>query len=149
MNVGSDDFTQGKDALCRGKVQEAVHLLKRAHHANRSVPEVASWYGLAVVSESASNRAGLEMCRRAALDGGNSLELRTNVALAEIACGSRKMGWTQLERLRREAPNDARITVALRRLGIRRPPPLKFLPRQHPLNQTLGRLRSKFLPRTG
>jgi hypothetical protein len=38
-------------------------------------------------------------------------------------------------------PRNPALVLEWRRLGIRRPPVLRFLPRRHPLNRLLGRMR--------
>jgi hypothetical protein len=43
-------------------------------------------------------------------------------------------------------PGNTRMLEELRRLGVRQLPVLRFLPRRHPINRWLGRMRRQRAP---
>jgi tetratricopeptide (TPR) repeat protein len=103
-------------------------------------PRYRSYYGLAIgLAERRLDRA-LELCRSAAREEFFQPVHYHNLARLHLAFGFRAEAIRYLRRGLMIDPDNQVIDAALRRLGIRRRPPLAFLRRQNLVNRWLGRL---------
>jgi tetratricopeptide (TPR) repeat protein len=86
----------------------------------------------------------LELCRSAAKEEFYNPELYHNLARVHMAFGFKAEAIRYLRRGLMIDPANASLAADLERLGRRRVPVLQFLPRNHPLNRWLGRMRGRF-----
>ncbi|HHB12069.1 MAG TPA: hypothetical protein ENK62_02580 [Chromatiales bacterium] len=124
--------------------QTATYKLPSSHYL---YPFYLSCEGLAMVHLNAPG--GLDLCRRAAAMADAGPDVFENLARAELASNHR---WAALLAIRAglNIDDSHEGLVALRRaIGIRRPPPLRFLRRDHLLNRVIGRLTYKAFHSTG
>jgi hypothetical protein len=63
-----------------------------------------------------------------------------NLAMMYLALGRRSEAWRALQEGLRRAPEHRRLNTLLTDLGIRRPPPVRFLARSNPVNVVLGQV---------
>lgn len=63
---------------------------------------------------------------------------------AGLIAGQRGIGWHAWQKALQLEPRYRVLADLLAKFGIRRAPVLRFLPRNHPLDKALGRLRSRF-----
>jgi hypothetical protein len=94
---------------------------------------------------------GLSLCKSALRDAPDSPDLYHNLARVLLASGRKSEAFRYVRRGLMVDPRHAPLLMEWRRLGVRRGPVLPFLPRRHPVNRWLGRLRGKlvrdFIPR--
>ena len=69
--------------------------------------------------------------------------LYLNLAKIHLASGSRAMAFQTLARGLRIAPDHEGLSAARAALGLRQRPWLRFLPRSHILNRSLGAVRAR------
>ena len=85
-------------------------------------------------------RRGLELARRAQHQDPRNPNVYWCLAQLYILARSRKEAIETVERGLRAAPDNFLLLRMRRRLGVRQPPPLPFLSRNHSLNVKLGKL---------
>jgi len=139
--TAEDHFRRGRDSLACGAAPEALEHLRTAHQIDRENPRYRSYYGLAIgLVERRFDRA-LELCRSAAKEEFFNPDLYHNLARVHLGFGFKAEAIRYLRRGPMIDPANAAMHEDLRKLGTRARPPLGFLPRRHPLNRVVGRLR--------
>jgi len=135
------EFRAGLTFLRGGNAFKALPHLQTALEEEPANPFYISYMGVAVAATEQKWAEAEELCRSAIRMNRRQAQLYLN--LAEVYCGAdRKQDAADtLVRGLRYSPHDLRLTLALDRLAVRRPPVLRFLPRCHALNRGLGRLR--------
>jgi tetratricopeptide (TPR) repeat protein len=135
-----DHYRMGRSALDAGELQQAVTHLQAAHRLDAATPLYRSFYGLAIaLCEQRLDRA-VSLCRSAATDEFFNPVHFHNLGRVHLACGFKAEAIRYLRRGLLIDPGNLEIAEELRRLGIRRRPPLGFLRRRHWINRLLGRL---------
>jgi tetratricopeptide (TPR) repeat protein len=108
------------------------------HHHSDS-PEMLSLMGYTLVSEAGQFRNGIELCLKAiAL---NPQNIEHYLHLGRIYLLAKKKDYA-IKTFRKglKIRKDARILEELRLLGVRRPPPVSSLPRNHVVNRLTGKI---------
>jgi len=138
----------------RGMVQLALEKMRRSHYAEarhdleaalRAEPEqpwAMSYYGLCLAHLGDVER-GLKFCAFAVERQPADVVLRVNLGKVHRMAGNNAAAHRAFVfawKVDRRHPGPA---SELARMGIRRPPVLGFLPRNHWCNRQLGRLRFK------
>ena len=138
--TAEDHFSRGLKALDADRHGEALEHFRAAHRLDATRPRYRSYYGLAVgLAEQRLDRA-LELCRSAAKEEFFNAEHYHNLARLHLALGFKAEAIRQLRRGLMIDPGNAALGEAVQRMGIRRPPPIRFLRRQHVLNRWAGKL---------
>lgn len=131
-----------------GRYDEAFRALRQAmfrysDHSNHELPyPLMSYYGLCLVVLRQDPPRGLALCKRAVDESGNRSEFYWALGKAYLALRRKRQAITAFEH-GLQIGDDARIVAELRRLGLRNPPLLSFLPRHNFINRYLGRWRAK------
>jgi tetratricopeptide (TPR) repeat protein len=142
-------YRHGLEALRAGRRREAMALFEAALELEKRVgverpqPRYMSWYGLCVALELRDVREGLRYCREAVLHESYNPDLHANLGQVLLAAGRRRDAFLALARGLRLEPGHRGILAEMRRMGLRRRPPLPFLSRRNPINVFLGRLRGQ------
>lgn len=135
-----EHFRRGEEALEQGQQDLALGHFRAAHRLDPVSARYRSHYGLAVgLVERRLDRA-LDLCRSAAREEFFQPLHYHNLALLHLAFGFKAEAIRYLRRGLMIDPDNENIDAALRRMGIRRRPPLAFLRRQSLLNRWIGRL---------
>jgi tetratricopeptide (TPR) repeat protein len=138
--TAEEHFRRGEEALGGGSHEHALEHFRAAHRLDATRPRYRSYYGLALgLAERRFDRA-LDLCRSAAKEEFFSPVHYLNLARLHLAFGFKSEAIRYLRRGLMIDPGNREIGDEIRRLGVRRRPPLTFLRRQHPLNRWLGRL---------
>jgi len=150
--LGSEEsLRRGQELLRSGLENAALDHFANAHRRDPSNPRYRSHYGWAVALIEHRVDRGLALCKSALRDAPDSAELYLNLARVLLASGRKSEAFRYVRRGLMVDPRDASLLLEWRRLGVRRGPVLPFLPRRHPANRWLGRLRGKlvrdFIPR--
>jgi len=85
-------------------------------------------------------RRGMELCKRALISDSRNPYISWCMANLHLLARSRKDAIDAVERGLRAAPENFMLLRLRKKLGVRQPPPLPFLHRNHGLNVKLGRL---------
>ena len=125
------------DALVRFR-QVLHNLPQNANNYNR----VRSYYGLTLVFLG-HNDDGLETCREAANTEFNDSLVFYNFAQAALISKRRALALKAISMGRVVEPSDTKLEKLRRSMGIRKPPVLKFLSRDNPVNKLLGKVRQQ------
>jgi len=96
-----------------------------------------SFLGLAMVLS--GDPSGVELCRHAAYFETEDPRIFLNLARVERLVGDRRRLVEALRAGLRIAPEDPGLLALRDEIGWRRPPPVRWLHRDHPLNRWLGR----------
>jgi len=143
-----ESAVRGIDKCRRGEWAEGLGLLAEAVSSplRGSIPGLTySYLGYGIAHREGRLQEGLTLCRHALkleiFEPDNYVNLaRTQLLARDRAAAVR----TVREGLRVDRLNEDLLALKAT-LGVRRGPMLKFLPRKHPLNRALGRLRHGWL----
>jgi tetratricopeptide (TPR) repeat protein len=141
-----EHFTRGRARFEAGEEEAAFEHFRAAHGLQRASALYTSWYGLCLALVERRFNKGLELCRLAVKDEFFNPELYLNLARVHLAFGFKAEGLRYLRRGLMIDPSNEIIRNELDRLGRRQQPVLRFLPRRHPLNRLLGRVRRRLSP---
>lgn len=135
----------------KGRPREALALTEAAWNLVKKVPGVptqqaaivGSWYGYLAATIGGRLDEGLALCRSASDQVFWEPRVFEHLARLEIQGGSRTRALQAVRRGLKLAPDDSDLKAIRRWLGVRRPPPIRFLSRDNPLNRLFGRLSYK------
>jgi tetratricopeptide (TPR) repeat protein len=139
-------FQRGLQALEEGRNLEALALFEAALELERRLgartPQARylSYYGLCLAHDGSLVREGMDFCRQAiALEFFNA-DLFWNYGRVLLASQRRKEAFSAFVKGLSVQRNHQQILKELTKMGWRKPPVLRFLPRGHGLNVALGKL---------
>jgi len=142
-----EHFRQGEGALAEEEYPRALEHFRAAQRLDPASARYRSFYGLSLALAERRFDKALELCRSAAKEEFFNPRLYHNLAQVHLAFGFKAEAIRYLRRGLMIDPADESIAENLTRLGVRRRPPLRFLPRRHGLNRLLGRIRRRFVSR--
>ena len=149
MSVTAEEqYRRGRELLAAGQFGEALEHFRNAHNLDRANPRYRSFYGLGLALVERRFDRALELCRSAAKEEFFNPELYHNLARVHLAFGFKAEAIRYLRRGLMIDPGNGEMIHELRGLGMRRAPVLGFLPRRHPINRLLGRLRRSWVRTT-
>lgn len=122
----------------KGAVRDFENALKDVAEHHEQYNLLTSCLGLSQVLT--SNRNGLLLCRDAASSEVLDADVFLNLACAEWHCMNRKRAIDALRHGCKIDGDNTQLKKAITMLDSRKKSVLGFLPRNHPLNRSLGRL---------
>ncbi|HXG57454.1 MAG TPA: hypothetical protein VNL91_00330 [Thermoanaerobaculia bacterium] len=130
-------------AVERGDLEGALRLLKLLYeHGIDSAPaEGWSLYGYCLALVENKNKVGIDYCMRAIEVQPYDSSHRAHLIRIYLQNKSRRKAVEVLEEGLRALPKDSALVEIRNAIRYRRPPVIRFLHRDNPLNQLLGRLR--------
>lgn len=141
--TAEEHYRRGRERLDAGDAAGALAELRTAHQLEQTNPRYRSFHGLALaLAERRLDRA-LELCRSAAKEEFFNPELYHNLARVHLAFGFKAEAIRYLRRGLMIDPSHGAMRADLAHLGRRGRPVLTFLPRRHPVNRLLGRVRRR------
>ena len=120
--------------------QEAHAAFEKAHRRNINDVRVLSHYGLTLVLVEGDRQRGIRFCEEAVRRGPITSEMLVNLAKALVVTRNKEQAVRALRRAQELAPDDPRVGQEFLALGLRRPPPIPWLPRTFFLNKWIGKL---------
>ena len=135
-----EHFRRGEAALETDDHALALEHFRSANRLDPTRPCYRSFLGLSLGLAERRFDQALQLCRSAAKEEFFNPLLYHNLARVHMAFGFKAEGIRYLRRGLMIDPDNADIDAALRVMGVRRTPPLGFLPRRHPFNRVLGSL---------
>ena len=142
--TAEEHYRRGRERLDQDDTTGALEHFRTAHGLDRENPRYRSYYGLGLAMVERRFDQALELCRSAAKEEFFNPELYHNLARVHLAFGFKAEAIRYLRRGLMIDPANRAMSEDLAALGRRRPPVLAFLPRKHPLNRMLGRLRGSW-----
>ena len=128
---------------------KALAKLRRAVELDRQNPLYISYLGLVVAQAQKKYEDAEQLCHTALRMKRNEVQFYLNLAEVYIYAGKKEDAVETLTVGLQYTKRDSRLTQALRKLGVRRPPVIPFLERKHFLNRHLGKLRHRVLQMLG
>ena len=126
---------------------EALALLRRALNIDPENPRALSLYGYALAKAHGDYREAIRLCRIALRLSPGDPELKTNLGRVHRLRGDNSAAHRSFLDAWQNDRRNAGAASELARMGIRRPPIVAFLPRDHWCNQLLGQLRHQAVRR--
>ncbi len=136
-------FKSGIDMLRRNYAEKALAHFTRALELDNSNPFYLSYQGVALAAAEKEWDQAEAACVSALRKNRTQAELYLNLAHVYRLAGKKKEA---IETLTSGLPltrNDARLAVALRKMGTRKSAVLPFLSRTNVVNRKLGKLRHR------
>jgi predicted Zn-dependent protease len=133
-----ESFREGVALLEQGRARDALERLSRAYRDNPDSARCQSYYALALALAKGEFLEAAELARAAVRREFYNPDLYMNLARIYLAHDFKAEAVRILRRGMMIDPRNRRIVRALESLGLRRRPPLPFLPRGHTLNRLLG-----------
>ncbi len=136
---------RSRAAWREGRTREALALAEAAYIETREIagapPQagvVLAWYGWLLGVVGGDRDRGLALVREAIDRTFWEPRVFEYAARLMLAIGDRRGALDAIEQGLRLARGDRELTALRQQLGVRRPPPIPFLDRSHPLNRRLG-----------
>jgi len=124
---------------------KAAHeIFTKAWRRNLNDPRILSNYGLTLVLVEGDRQRGIRFCEEALRRGLQTTETLVNLAKALVVTRNKEQAVRALRKAMELAPDDPRVGQEFAALGLRRPPPIPWLPRNFWLNKFLGKLSWKW-----
>jgi len=142
----------GLDAARHGDLDRGLVFLGEAHArlaaaSATSLPAaLLSYYGLCLGVRRGQIAQATQLCQVAIDREFYRPDFYLNLARVWMAGGSRRRAVTALDLGLAVQPGNRSLQHFRGMLGVRRPPVLRFLGRDHPINVALGRLRQRMRP---
>jgi tetratricopeptide (TPR) repeat protein len=132
-------FRAGLVQLQSNQIKEAIVAFEQALELAPDDPFCLSYLGLSMALIRRRAKQAVSYCERAVQMESSYPELWHNLGRVYLMSGNRKRGREMLLKGLDVDPGNEDIQDTLRSIGIRRKPPLPFLPRHNPINIVLGR----------
>ncbi|GAC1339397.1 MAG: hypothetical protein NVSMB23_08360 [Myxococcales bacterium] len=127
-------------ALIEDNPAAAHQKFATAYRRNLNDVRVLSYYGLTLVVVEGDRQRGIRFCEEAVRRGPLTTELLVNLAKALVLTRNKEQAVRALRKAQELAPDDPRVGREFLALGLRRKPPIPFLPRAFFLNKWIGLL---------
>jgi len=129
----------------RGEYQQGYAALQASYgRATITLPaDGLSHYGLCVAVLEKQTRKGVEFCRMAINEQFFNSSHFVNLVRLYVIRGHRKAAVEALQEGLHRLPDDAALLRVRDEIGYRESPVVTFLPRENPINATLGKIRAK------
>ncbi len=139
-----EHYQRGQALMESGHRRDALEHLSRAYLSDPQNACYRSAYALALALVRQQFTGAVELARGAIRQEFYNPELYLNLARIYLAFHFKAEAIRFLKRGLMVDPDSATLQGSLAELGVRRRPPLRFLPRTHPANRLLGRLQARF-----
>ena len=143
------EFQAGQELFALKSPHKALAHFNRAVELDNSNPLYLSYLGLSIAAAEKKWDHAEEMCLSAVRLDRTQPQLYLNLAEFYSLAGKKADAVETLLAGMSEAGRDARLIKFLRKLGVRRPPVVPFLDRDHFVNRQLGKLRYRLLRSMG
>ncbi|MGH9336775.1 MAG: hypothetical protein ACRD21_23795, partial [Vicinamibacteria bacterium] len=127
----------------RGRGKESANLFRQIIEAGSRDPKHLSYGGLLLATEGGDVKTGLSWCERALELAFSDPQMYINLARLHEQTGWKTQAAQVLRRGLRIEPGNKRLLAEINRICPRSPNPVPGLPRNHPVNRYLGKLRAE------
>jgi Tfp pilus assembly protein PilF len=126
-----------------GNHAEAARLFRQLIEEGCRDPKVLSYGGLLVATEEGDVKTGLAWCERAVEMAFYDPQMYINLARLHERTGWRTQAAHVLRKGIRIDPDNEALLIEINRVSPRTPDAVPALPRDHVINRTIGKMRSK------
>ncbi len=139
----TEAMRRGIQAVREEEYLLGLSLLSDAYSSRRDVPapDGLSYYGVCVALVQKKFKPAVELCKKAIELQFYHAEHYANLAKVYVTAENRKKALATIEQGLKVSPEDETLLKLRTELGLRRKPPIPFLPRNNALNVMLGRAR--------
>jgi tetratricopeptide (TPR) repeat protein len=113
--------------------------MKEHYHTSAETPEMISLMGYSLATQSGRLKEGIALCEKAVTLGPHISEHYLNLGRLYLLA-NRKEPAIRVFRTGLRVRKDPRIVKALKNLGVRKPPFVSSLPRNHMVNVVAGKV---------
>ena len=144
-----ESFDRGLAAVEERRWTEATAFFEAAVEVERRMgnrkPQARylSYYGLCLAHSGNQRHDAISLCRQAAEIETFNPDLRLNLGRVLLQAGRKREAFKAFASGLRQEPSHEALRQEIRRMGVRKKPVLRFLPRNNPVNILLGRLRAR------
>lgn len=135
-------FNTALSRIKSNRYHEALSHLSAALRIAPGNPEYISYFGLCVAHAERNYDRALKLCQHAVEEVRDDPVFRVNLSRVHRLKGDNRAAYEQLQRAWRLDRRHPVTAAELTRMGIRRPPFIRFLRRDNVINRYLGRLRA-------
>jgi len=136
-------FRKAMELLRVGQGKNAAALFRRIVDSGNRDPKHLSFGGLVVATEEGDVKTGLAWCERALELAFYDPQMYINLARLHEQTGWKTQAAQVLRKGLRIDPGNKKLLVEINRVNPRTPSVIRALPRNHPVNRYLGKLRSE------
>lgn len=144
----SETLREGIRACRQGNWRRGHTLLSGLAQQEEKLANLPGFFygflGQAIARCEGRKHVGIELCRHAVQVQPFQPENYLNLAATYLLVGNRRLAIKAMREGLRIDATHAGLVALNRQLGVRRTPPIPFLPRENVLNQLLGRLTYRF-----
>lgn len=139
----NEAMRSGIEAVKKDEYLLGLSLLSEAYRrrGEMAAPDGLSYYGLCVALVQKKFKPAVDLCKKAIELQFYHGEHYANLARVYLAADHRRKALSTIQKGLKVVPDDEYLLRLRKELGVRRPPPIPFLPRNNPLNVALGRSR--------
>ncbi len=138
-----EHYRRGLALLEGGHGHDGLEHLSRAYLTDPQSARFRSGYALALALVRGQFLGAVELARAAVRQEFYNPDLYLNLARIYLAFDGKQEAVRYLRRGLMVDPENERLRRKLTDLGLRRRPPIRFLPRGHLLNRMLGRISAR------
>jgi hypothetical protein len=135
-------FRKAMELLRGGRGKNAAALFRRIIGSGSRDPKHLSFGGLVVATEEGDVKTGLAWCERALELAFYDPQMYINLARLHEQTGWKTQAAQVLRKGLRIDPGNKKLLAEINRVSPRAPSAFRALPRNHPVNRYLGKLRS-------
>jgi len=135
-------FRKAMELLRSGKGKDAAALFRQLISSGSRDPQHLSFGGLVLATQEGDVKTGLAWCERALELAFYDPQMYINLARLHEKTGWKSQAAQVLRRGLRIDPGNEKLSAEINRVSPRTPNAIPALPRNHPLNRYLGKLRS-------
>ncbi|NOY45988.1 MAG: hypothetical protein GXP50_11145 [Deltaproteobacteria bacterium] len=135
-----DALDRALSAFYRGAYRRCLDALARAEPG----PRVSALREAASALLAGRPQLGVRPCFEAIRQGASGPDLYAVLVTLLLASGDRARAHRVLREGLRRAPGHPVLRRQMEAMGVRKPPVVGFLPRSHPVNRWLGRVRHRY-----
>lgn len=136
-------FRKAMELRRQGHGKEAAKAFRRLIDAGSRDPKHLSYGGLLVATEEGDVKTGLAWCERALELAFYDPQMYINLARLHVQTGWKTQAAKVLRKGLRIEPGNKRLLAEINRVNPRDKNPVPALPRNHPVNRYLGKLRNE------
>ena len=144
-----DHYRRGLALLDSGHGQDAFEHLSRAYLSDPQSATYRSAYALGLALVRGQFLGAVELARGAVREEFYNSDLYMNLARIYAVFGFKAEAIRHLKRGLMVDPENRGLRDTLASYGVRRRPPLRFLPRGHVVNRFLGRIHARIAGGSG
>lgn len=138
-------YEEARSILRGHREAEAFEILQEVLWLDPEHLEAMSYFGLCLAKVHGDLDQALDICEQALRRAPGNTEIRTNLGRIHRLRGENAAAHRVFLAAYRSNPGCSIPATELTRMGVRRPPLLPFLHREHWCNRVLGRLRHRLL----